>query len=182
MASCISVRRTAISTHSAFLTNGPSARKELADSILLFRRFLGCGEEEFHQSLAGCPSRPLLRQFGGGSTTPTFSATATAIHWFRETPSSAASRCAAFLTEIGSFNGYVALLIHSPLPRDRQGEGCLPKLRRSVGSLSLLMVRLFSRTKERRRRCALDGQSSSQIYVTKAGKFFQREEVFRQHS
>ena len=61
------------------------------------------------------PAR-LLKNSAAVSTTPIFSATAAAIHWLRETPSSAASRWAAFLTEIGSFNGYVALLILSPFP------------------------------------------------------------------
>ena len=37
-----------------------------------------------------------------------------AIHWFKDTPSSLASRWAAFLTERGSFKGYVALLMISP--------------------------------------------------------------------
>jgi len=43
------------------------------------------------------------------STTPTFSATATAIHWFSETPSSLGGRWAAFLIDRGSFNGISSL-------------------------------------------------------------------------
>jgi len=39
------------------------------------------------------------------STTATFSATATAIYWFRDTPSSLARRWAAFLIDTGSFKG-----------------------------------------------------------------------------
>jgi hypothetical protein len=43
--------------------------------------------------------------------TPTFSATAAAIHWFRDTPSSLANLSAALLIEAGNFSGYVALLM-----------------------------------------------------------------------
>src|SRR4029077_16597519 len=50
------------------------------------------------------PAR-FLKKSAAVSTTPTFSATATAIHWFKDTPSSFASRWAAFLMESGSFNG-----------------------------------------------------------------------------
>jgi hypothetical protein len=50
------------------------------------------------------PTR-FLNKSAAVSTTPTFSATATAIHWFYETQSSFASRWAAFLMESGSFNG-----------------------------------------------------------------------------
>src|SRR5208282_4270609 len=50
------------------------------------------------------PAR-FLKNSAAVSTTPTFSATAEAIHWFRETPSSCAKRCAAFLIESGSFKG-----------------------------------------------------------------------------
>src|SRR5262249_40566945 len=59
------------------------------------------------------PAR-LLKKSAAVSATPTFSATATAIHWFKDTPSSFARRCAAFLIDIGSFSGYVALLMFSP--------------------------------------------------------------------
>jgi hypothetical protein len=59
------------------------------------------------------PAR-LLKNSAAGSTTPTFSATAAAIHWFNDTPSSFASRWAAFLMESGSLNGYVPLLMLSP--------------------------------------------------------------------
>src|SRR6266567_4249443 len=59
------------------------------------------------------PAR-FLKNSAAVSTTPTFSATATAIHWFKDTPSSFASRWAAFLIDRGSFNGYVALLMGSP--------------------------------------------------------------------
>src|SRR5260370_42465011 len=52
-----------------------------------------------------------LKKSAAVSTTPTFSATAAAIHWFKDTPSSFASRWAAFLMESGSFNGYADLLI-----------------------------------------------------------------------
>src|SRR6266849_8539191 len=50
------------------------------------------------------PAR-FLKKSEAVSMTPTFSATATAIHWFKDTPSSFASRWAAFLMERGSFNG-----------------------------------------------------------------------------
>src|SRR5271165_6058120 len=50
------------------------------------------------------PAR-FLKKSDAVSMTPTFSATATAIHWLSDTPSSFASRCAAFLMERGSFNG-----------------------------------------------------------------------------
>ncbi len=50
------------------------------------------------------PAR-FLKKSAAVSTTPTFWATAEAIHWFKETPSSFAKRCAAFLIETGSFNG-----------------------------------------------------------------------------
>jgi hypothetical protein len=50
------------------------------------------------------PAR-FLKKSAAVSTTPTFSATAAAIHWFSDTPSSFASRWAAFLMERGSFNG-----------------------------------------------------------------------------
>jgi len=46
-----------------------------------------------------------LKKSAAVSTTPTFWATAAAIHWFKDTPSSFASRWAAFLMERGSFNG-----------------------------------------------------------------------------
>jgi hypothetical protein len=59
------------------------------------------------------PAR-FLKKSAAVSTTPTFSATAAAIHWFYDTPSSFASRWAAFLMERGSFNGWVALLMVSP--------------------------------------------------------------------
>jgi len=68
------------------------------------------------------PAR-FLKNSAAVSTTPTFSATATAIHWFSETPSSLARRCAAFLIDTGSFNGYVALLIVSPFLVGQRGEG-----------------------------------------------------------
>src|SRR5271169_4787656 len=42
---------------------------------------------------------------------PTFSATAAAINWLSDTPSLAANSAAAFFTDVGSFNGYVFLLI-----------------------------------------------------------------------
>ena len=50
------------------------------------------------------PAR-ILKKSAAVSTPPTFCATAAAIHWFNDTPSSFASRCAAFLIESGSFNG-----------------------------------------------------------------------------
>jgi hypothetical protein len=50
------------------------------------------------------PAR-FLKKSAAVSTAPTFSATAAAIHWFNDTPSSFASRWAAFLMERGSFNG-----------------------------------------------------------------------------
>jgi hypothetical protein len=59
------------------------------------------------------PAR-FLKKSAAVSTTPTFSATAAAIHWFNDTPSSFASRWAAFLMERGSLNGLVALLLVSP--------------------------------------------------------------------
>src|SRR5215831_10060402 len=68
----------------------------------------------------------LLKKSAAVSATPTFSATATAIHWFKDTPSSFARRCAAFLIEVGSFNGYVALLMISPSSGDRRVSA--PKL------------------------------------------------------
>src|SRR6266404_422482 len=55
------------------------------------------------------PAR-FLKKSAAVSTTPTFSATATAIHWFKNTPSSFAGRWAAFWMDSGSFNGYVDLL------------------------------------------------------------------------
>jgi hypothetical protein len=42
------------------------------------------------------PAR-FLKKSAAVSTTPTFSATATAIHWFKDTPSSFASRWGSFL-------------------------------------------------------------------------------------
>src|SRR6266581_4146930 len=54
------------------------------------------------------PAR-FLKKSAAVSITPTFSATAAAIHWFRDTPSSFARRWAAFLTEFGSFNGYLGI-------------------------------------------------------------------------
>jgi hypothetical protein len=47
----------------------------------------------------------LLKKSAAVSTTPTFSATVAAIHWFKDTPSSFASRWAAVLIERGSFSG-----------------------------------------------------------------------------
>jgi hypothetical protein len=44
------------------------------------------------------PAR-FLKKSAAVSTTPTFSATAAAIHWFNDTPSSFASRWAAFLMD-----------------------------------------------------------------------------------
>jgi F-box protein 11 len=54
------------------------------------------------------------------SIAPTFCATAVAIHWLSETPSSLARRAAAALIEAASFNGHVALLIIAPPPPARQ--------------------------------------------------------------
>src|SRR5580658_8385475 len=67
------------------------------------------------------PAR-FLKNSAAVSTTPTFCATAEAIHWFRDTPSSLASLSAAFLIERGSFNGYVALLIVSPSSAVQPGQ------------------------------------------------------------
>ena len=60
------------------------------------------------------PAR-FLKKSEAVSITPTFSAAATAIHWFKDTPSSFASRWAAFLMDMGSFNGNLALLIDLPI-------------------------------------------------------------------
>src|SRR5271165_2262056 len=69
------------------------------------------------------PAR-FLKNSAAVSTTPTFSATATAIHWFSETPSSFAKRWAAFLMDTGSFNGYVALLISHLLQQFGWAQYC----------------------------------------------------------
>jgi len=50
------------------------------------------------------PAR-FLKKSAVGFHHPNLSATATAIHWFEDTPSSFANRWAAFLMESGSFNG-----------------------------------------------------------------------------
>src|SRR5580700_2349153 len=96
-------------------------------SIFVFRKFCHCFDGEFDcgyrcvssgsgaslgavrrnfisPSPAALPAR-FLKKSAAVSTTPTFSATAAAIHWFNDTPSSLASRWAAFLMERGSFNG-----------------------------------------------------------------------------
>ncbi len=56
------------------------------------------------------PAR-FLKKSEALSMTPTFPATATAIHRLKDTPSSFASRWAAFLMDMGSFKGNLALLI-----------------------------------------------------------------------
>jgi len=60
-----------------------------------------------------------LKKPAAVSDTPTFLATATAIPWFKDKPSSFARRCAAFFIDVGSFNRYVALLMLSPSSADR---------------------------------------------------------------
>src|SRR5215472_1373029 len=72
---------------------------------------LGAVRRNFMRPAPVAPRARFLKKSAAVSTTPTFSATATAIHWFKDTPSSLASRWAAFLMERGSFKGYVALLI-----------------------------------------------------------------------
>src|SRR5450432_339508 len=59
------------------------------------RNLMSASPEEF-------PAR-FLKNSAAVSTTPTFCATAEAIHWLRATPSSLASLCAAFLMEAGGW-------------------------------------------------------------------------------
>src|SRR5713101_3498152 len=81
--------------------------------------FFGAVRRNFMSpSPVALPAR-FLKKSAAVSTTPTFSATATAIHWFKDTPSSFASRWAAFLMDRGSFKGYVALLMVSPSSKVR---------------------------------------------------------------
>jgi uncharacterized protein len=66
---------------------------------------LGAARRNFINPLPVALPARFLKNSAAVSTTPTFSATATAIHWFKDTPSSLARRWAAFLIERGSFNG-----------------------------------------------------------------------------
>jgi len=64
-----------------------------------------CQREHGAQLLEpGSPAR-LRKNSAAVSTAPTFCATAAAIHWLSDTPSSLASRAAAALTEAGSLRG-----------------------------------------------------------------------------
>lgn len=83
----------------------------LSERIFRFRSQLGRGAEKFHEAFASGLSCPLLEKVRCRLHDADFSATATTIHWFKDTPSSFASRWAAFLMERGSFNGYLALLM-----------------------------------------------------------------------
>ena len=50
------------------------------------------------------PAR-LCRKSRAVRIVPTFPATAEAMNWFKDTPSSLASSAAVFFTEVGSFSG-----------------------------------------------------------------------------
>jgi hypothetical protein len=63
---------------------------------------MGCVVKKLHEPVAGL-------KYAAVSITPTSSAIAEAIHWFRVTPSSCAKRSAASLIERGSFKGWGAL-------------------------------------------------------------------------
>jgi hypothetical protein len=75
---------------------------------------MGCVVKKLHEPVAGLIAcvflEKLCRSFHYSNLFPT----AEAIHWFRETPSSRAKPCAAFLIGRGSFEGSVSLLIVSP--------------------------------------------------------------------
>jgi hypothetical protein len=75
---------------------------------------LGRGAEVSHQSCAGRLTRALFEKIGRCFHHSIFFSHRYRDPWFKDTPSSFASRCAAFLMDIGSFNGYVALLMVSP--------------------------------------------------------------------
>jgi hypothetical protein len=65
------------------------------ECVFRFCREFGRGAKKLHESFAGGLACPLFEKSAAVSTTPTFSATAAAIHWFNDTPSSFASRWAA---------------------------------------------------------------------------------------
>ena len=65
----------------------------------------GAASRKGSMSPGTAPPARLPRNSAAASTAPIFWATAAAIHWFRETPSSLASRCAAAFTEAGSLRG-----------------------------------------------------------------------------
>ena len=67
------------------------------------------------------PAR-FLKNSAAVSTTPTFSATATAIHWFSETPSSLAKTLGGFLDRQGEFQRIGSLAHRLTFFSSQQGE------------------------------------------------------------
>jgi hypothetical protein len=62
------------------------------------------------------PQPAYLTPIGGSRSQPeepAFSVAAAATNWFNDTPTVAANSAAAFFTDVGSFNGWVFLLISS---------------------------------------------------------------------
>jgi len=99
--------------------HGESTAPSRIKTIFRFRPGPGCPTKNPHKAFTSCLSCSSLEEIGRRLSHTHFSATATAIHWFKDTPSFFARRCAAFLIDVGSFNGYVALLMLSPSSADR---------------------------------------------------------------
>ncbi len=72
---------------------------------------LGRGAQKLHDSFAGGVARSLLEEVGCGFHHSNFFGDCCRDPLVKDTPSSFASRCAAFLMESGSFNGQVDLLM-----------------------------------------------------------------------
>ena len=66
---------------------------------------MGCVAKKLHEPVAGLIACAFLEKLCRSFHYSTFSPAAEAIHWFRETPSTCAKRCAVFLIERGSFKG-----------------------------------------------------------------------------